>query len=792
MKARIVVAASLLALLLPPALAGPVAGLRIGRPAAPAAEGDKPGQPTGYIAKAPAAPKIDGQIDEPAWQAAHVLRIAWTLDGSAPANVPAEIRLLRDDKTLYVSARCDEPFAAKIRAGQKGHDDGLWDDDSVEMFIGTDDDFDYFHIIVNSIGAVYDGFNKDAKWDGAIVAKGHVGKDYWSAEWAIPLEKLKFAGRVPEKWIANFTRNRQTRGRGEELAWSPTFSRDSHEPRKFGRLLMQDPPPEVLAAQKPATLPPGVSILPADGGQGIVRFDLSALPKGAKVVRADLVLSRTGAITGRDDEIMVEPEIYPLTAAGTGGTGFQPVQAAPAADAKPLAIRPPWFDSFDATAAVQGWASGQPNGGFLVKAFPLWNAAASHLDVLYEAPPKDVPPQATGVKVAHRAGQTFITWKEIEDLLGGTPVMRWGELRRILGSMDARRQVRYRVYRSDSPITPDSLAQAELIATVRPLSCWNVNGRNLERPIDEAMAGYALVHGQWNPFVDASVDGEYGLRCPIDRLVIEDGQGLLPRGTGLYVHTVAAATKGYYAVVTVIDGAPNTRDLSADSAPAAVDETPAPPAPVFQRELPPRPFWNLPEKRLHYVQFATPPLCNLPSQYYNWTVAVPNQPAERMPLELSLHREGRSYWATQYRLSARSLVLIPHDFPLFSVWYGYHESLGTLRSFRQGTVQPYTERRIMAFIDWAATKWPMAKSGGVATGSTAGAASGAAMLARRHPEVFARASARGQAGRNYAAIARDTGPLAGLGAQMQALWGQPEWGLKTDSGKSVWQELGGK
>ncbi|MFW6164478.1 MAG: hypothetical protein ACODAJ_17040, partial [Planctomycetota bacterium] len=478
---------------------------------------------------------------------------------------------------------------------------------------------------------------------------------------------------------------------------------------------------------------------------------------------ADLLVFRTTRVDGRMDEARTDIEIVPLFLEATG---------------KALSLRRPWFDRFDATAAVRGWLAGKPNGGFLVKSCPFWNAEATCLDLWYEGTPKEVPPQVTGLEAFHRAGQTFLTWREINDPVGADAV-RWGRLKRILDGLDTQRRVRYCVYRHSQPIAAATLHQAELIATVKPLSCWNINGRNIDRPIDEIIATRdVLPTHHWNPFRDASVDGAYGRDCPIDRFVIRRGDGPLPRGTGLYVHTGTEKAKACYAVVTCVDGVQNTADFSdANALRQPLDETPAEPEPVLQGELPKMPFFNYHQKRLHYVRWVAPPLANVPCQVHNWSVGVPATLGEEVPLELSLHRDGHSYWRTQYRVERDSVVLCPYDFPIRSWWHGHHESLGTLRSFRQGAIQPYTERRLLSFIAWACRRWPIDRDRVLVTGCRGGGSgSGALHLGIRHPEVFTLVIA-GHPVIDYAAGAQRTDRHGREPAlRMQAVWGKPEWG----------------
>ena len=524
------------------------------------------------------------------------------------------------------------------------------------------------------------------------------------------------------------------------------------------------------------------TVLSCQNGEGVVRFDLSCVPQNAKVYRADLHLSRSADLSGKDDNALIDTEVFPLLQEFKEGD-------APKPEGKPLAIRGPWCDRLDVTEAVTAWAAGKPNGGFFVKALPLWNPEATFLEVLYEGTPQKVPPAATGLRALHRAGQTFITWKEIKDVVGEDNV-KWGALRRVRDDMAKGPQVRYCIYRSAQPITAKNLAQAQWIATVEPLSCWNINGRNIERPIDEFVQQYALNHGQWNPFWSGDVDGKFGLDCQIDRFVIEDGGQPLPRASGLYVHTPAEKGKAYYAVATAVDGVQNTLEFSvANSAKEPVEETPREPEPVLQGKLPQRPYNNYDEARFHYVQWTAPPLGNLPSQYYNWSVAVPLELEKSVPLELSLHREGLAYYRTQYRIEQNSVVLTPYDFPVNTAWYGYHESLGTLKSYKQGAIHNYTERRLLAFIDWAAGKWPIDRNRILVTAMRGYSCSGALHLAYRHPKVFNMVLV-GYAFADYKQALLVDGKTEKKGTipDIERLWGRIEWDLKTDEGKSVWDE----
>ncbi len=517
----------------------------------------------------------------------------------------------------------------------------------------------------------------------------------------------------------------------------------------------------------------------------VIRFDLAALGEKPKIHRADLIVRRTQGLHGEDEAFLQDILIYPL------GEGRRPAKPG-----KPLSLRGGWFDRFDATEAVRSRAGGKASRGLLVKQFPHWDVERTRLEVTYEGRPKEVPPQVTALKAFHRSGQTFLTWKEIADPVTSDEPP-WAQLQKVIAGLDREREIRYCVYRSPKPINAETLAQAECIARVKGLSCWNVNGRNIEKPIDDLLANqYALYHGQWNPFVSARVDGKYGVDCKMERLVIRDKGQPLPRGTGLYVHTAGEKGKFYYAVVTSVDGVQNTTALSkGNSLSAPLTEATAEPLPVLQKIFPPRPYWNYHETRYHYVRWVGPPYVNLPSQYYNWSVAVPKPLGKSVPLELYLHRDGRSYYVAPYRLQLDSIVVAPHDFPFRSWWYGYHEAVGTLKSFRQGLIHNYTERRLLWFLDWAARNWPVDRGRILVTGMRGSCASGALHLGLRHPDLFNMVlTGRGPHPDYRASIVRLAQVRGGKYVpKVERLWGKVAWDLKTSTGQggpgSVWDEL---
>jgi hypothetical protein len=191
-----------------------------------------------------------------------------------------------------------------------------------------------------------------------------------------------------------------------------------------------------------------VKILPCDGGEGIAQFDLSPIPNGAKIYRAELRLSRSKPVDGRDDTALVEIEVSPVSSTDADGR--------PRANGEPLELEPPWFDRFDVTDAVTRWIGGKANRGFLVKACPYWDRAATLLNIWYEGEAASMPRQVEGVEVFHREGQTFITFEEIDDRSQDASPS-WSDLQARLDSLDAGQTVRYLVFRHKVPINAQNV-----------------------------------------------------------------------------------------------------------------------------------------------------------------------------------------------------------------------------------------------------------------------------------------------------------------------------------------------
>ena len=206
-----------------------------------------------------AAVKIDGALDEPAWQKAARLAPFVRHDTMAAARAATEVRVWYDPDALYLGWTCDDP---DIQATFTQRDSRFWEEEVVEFFVTPSTLDRYFELQWNPLGGTFDaiitnelapdGRSKQFKGDWsytapnmtfAVKADGTVQNSSdrdrrWTVEVRVPFADLKVpTPRVGDVWRANFYRfNRDSGSETEQLSWSPTILPGFHQPTRFGYL----------------------------------------------------------------------------------------------------------------------------------------------------------------------------------------------------------------------------------------------------------------------------------------------------------------------------------------------------------------------------------------------------------------------------------------------------------------------------------------------------------------------------------------------------------------------------
>jgi hypothetical protein len=144
--------------------------------------------------------RIDGVLDEPAWQQAAQIRLDFETDPgeNIAAPVATTAYLLEDGENIYIAFDAHDPRPAQIRAYLQDRD-SAWNDDFVGIVLDTyNDERRAFEFFANPLGVQMDATmddvngNEDSSWDAIWDAAGTVGARGYVVEMEIPLHQLRF------------------------------------------------------------------------------------------------------------------------------------------------------------------------------------------------------------------------------------------------------------------------------------------------------------------------------------------------------------------------------------------------------------------------------------------------------------------------------------------------------------------------------------------------------------------------------------------------------------------------
>ena len=166
------------------------------------------------------APKIDGELEDPCWQAATVYAdFAAHGTGGEPAY-RTEARLVHDGAKLYIALKCFQKTDV-ILAWTRERDGRVWREDGVEILLNRPDDTtadQRLQAIINTNGNIFDFYNGDANWDGDIEVKTALQPEFYTMELSLPLRDVGMDPAKNRFLRINLVRNvyaRKTLGGGD-------------------------------------------------------------------------------------------------------------------------------------------------------------------------------------------------------------------------------------------------------------------------------------------------------------------------------------------------------------------------------------------------------------------------------------------------------------------------------------------------------------------------------------------------------------------------------------------------
>ncbi len=195
--------------------------------------------------RAPFPITVDGILSDAEWNSAAVatdFTQSYPNIGAPPTD-RTEVRVLYDDRAIYVAVRMFDSEPSRIAAQLARRDATNIYSDWVHVMIGTY--FDHrtaYRFSVNPLGVKkdvleYNDTNEDLNWDAVWDVATRVDSLGWTAEYRIPFSQLRFSsdedasGRV---W--DFQVMRDVARRNERDSWSPWTQQSPGFVSSFGRI----------------------------------------------------------------------------------------------------------------------------------------------------------------------------------------------------------------------------------------------------------------------------------------------------------------------------------------------------------------------------------------------------------------------------------------------------------------------------------------------------------------------------------------------------------------------------
>ncbi len=197
-------------------------------------------------------PVIDGKLNDTCWRLAektYPLKVLRHLHSTITGLLleaeekfvknAATVQICNDDKNLYVAYRVPAPEDTPAKSKITQHDDAVWSEDCVELFVDPMQRMSYYQILVNAIGTTADirssGGAEDRKWESDAEVKVQRDGPGFIVEMAVPFDALGNEAHSPgTAWGINFTR--EGASGGGLSTWAPVGSTFA-TPEKFGLLI---------------------------------------------------------------------------------------------------------------------------------------------------------------------------------------------------------------------------------------------------------------------------------------------------------------------------------------------------------------------------------------------------------------------------------------------------------------------------------------------------------------------------------------------------------------------------
>jgi hypothetical protein len=170
-----------------------------------------PDHPALRAVRVSAAPAIDGDLSDPAWQGAPEFTDFTQHDPTdgAPPTMRTSVRIVYDDEAIYFGLKADDPSLPTVLLVRR---DSFVPTDFFSINIDPEHDrlsgaaFTVTPANVQIDSILYNDIGEDGTWDGVWDSATKTVSDGWIAEVRVPFSQLRFPDRPVHVWGINITR----------------------------------------------------------------------------------------------------------------------------------------------------------------------------------------------------------------------------------------------------------------------------------------------------------------------------------------------------------------------------------------------------------------------------------------------------------------------------------------------------------------------------------------------------------------------------------------------------------
>ena len=186
------------------------------------------------------APVIDGNLTDEIWQQARVFNgFKMVKPETGEPSEKTELRVLFDQKNLYIGVYCFAKDPSTIAVTNLNHDQRGYSSDTVRILLDPfQDKRNAYVFFVNPKGARTDGLatgeHFSTNWDGIWDAEAGMLPDGWTVEYRIPFKTLRFNWSEDMTWGFDVVRLSKQREDFSEWCYTDANQNNTLDPRNYG------------------------------------------------------------------------------------------------------------------------------------------------------------------------------------------------------------------------------------------------------------------------------------------------------------------------------------------------------------------------------------------------------------------------------------------------------------------------------------------------------------------------------------------------------------------------------